>query len=160
MSDPWKSLAPELPGLLPAAEEGEAPTDFPESGSLCHDPERVDALAIELLKARSLTAVVQAALRRAELKVMACMHQSFGEVACTARGHTHRIAMTRPERWRWDREKLLSIAGGADMPSFISTSYRVNRKRFEALPQDEKDRFLPALEIEAGPWTLEVLPAE
>lgn len=166
MSDPWKSLAPELPGLMPeapGAHDGETslvPVEVPEPGSPAHDPERVDQLAKELLSARHLLAEAQATVRRAEQKVIASMHQSFGEVPCTARGHGYTLSVTRPEKWHWDKEALLGIVGGIEMPTFISTSLRVNRKRFEALPQEEKERFTPALTVEVGSWTLEVAPVE
>lgn len=70
-----------------------------------------------------------------------------------------RVMLTRSERWKWDQEVLNRIIGDdpeEDLPDYVKRSTTINRKKFESLPDDEQDKWKPALTREAAPAKIEV----
>lgn len=74
------------------------------------------------------------------------------------------ISIERGERWTWDKdilEQLLATKGindPADIPSFITRSTTINRKVFDAQPEDVRKEWIIALTRKKGATKIVVTP--
>lgn len=62
-----------------------------------------------------------------------------------------------PEKWSWDKKQLAEIyGGGAITPDCVTTSFGVNRKKYEASDETVRSALANALTIECGTPTIKV----
>lgn len=68
----------------------------------------------------------------------------------------HSITVRIPEKWSWDKKILKNIFETAETPDCVNTSFTVDRKKYEASPQEVQEQLSNALTIECGAATIKV----
>ncbi len=61
-----------------------------------------------------------------------------------------------PEKWSWDKKRLKDIYDSTATPECVNTSFTVDRKKFEAAPEEVRNVLAEALTIECGTATIKV----
>lgn len=61
-----------------------------------------------------------------------------------------------PEKWSWDKKRLKDIYDSTATPECVNTSFTVDRKKFEAAPEEVRNVLAEALTIECGAATIKV----
>lgn len=66
------------------------------------------------------------------------------------------LRVTIPEKWSWDKKVLKDTYEVAGLPECVSQSFTVDRKKYEAAPDNVKEVLRKALTIECGLPTIKV----
>ena len=61
-----------------------------------------------------------------------------------------------PEKWSWDKKLLKDTFESAGLPECVNQSFLVDRKKYEAAPDNVKEVLKQALTIECGSPTIKV----
>ena len=71
-------------------------------------------------------------------------------------GDGRALVVSIPEKWSWDKKMLKDIYEVAGLPECVSHSFTVDRKKYEAAPDNIKEVLRKALTIECGLPTIKV----
>jgi len=72
-------------------------------------------------------------------------------------GDTHVVHIRIPERYQWDQDQLRKILeDGNELPDFVRKTLSVDKRRFDALDDDERKKLLPALTRKPGKPSIKV----
>lgn len=69
---------------------------------------------------------------------------------------TRTLIVTIPEKWEWDKKLLSDMFPVAHTPDCVSTSYTVDKRKFEAASPEVKSQMSAALTIKCGAPTMKV----
>lgn len=68
-----------------------------------------------------------------------------------------RVVISRPPRNDWNHDMLLSIFNEQDpLPAYVTKKLQINKKDFEALPEETQRDLYPALTRKPGPMQIRV----
>lgn len=68
----------------------------------------------------------------------------------------YQVSFRRGEKLEWDTDILKSLVDAGEVPDHIKLKLSVDKRKFDALPQHEKNTLLPALTIKPGTVKIEV----
>jgi hypothetical protein len=71
-------------------------------------------------------------------------------------GDGHYMTVRIPEKWSWDKRVLKAIYQNVATPDCVNTSFTVDRKKYEASPEEVQQELINALTIECGTATFKV----
>ena len=71
-------------------------------------------------------------------------------------GDGHYMTVRIPEKWSWDKRVLKAIYQDVATPDCVYTSFTVDRKKYEASPEEVQQELINALTIECGTATFKV----
>lgn len=69
---------------------------------------------------------------------------------------TRTLVVTIPEKWEWDKKLLADMFPVAHTPDCVSTSYTVDKRKYEAASPEVKSQMSQALTIKCGAPTMKV----
>lgn len=68
-----------------------------------------------------------------------------------------KVVISRPSRNDWNHEMLLQIFGEHDpLPDYVTKKLQINKRDFEALPEETQRTLFPALTRKPGPMQVRV----
>lgn len=68
----------------------------------------------------------------------------------------YQVTFKRGEKLEWDTDTLKELVEAGEVPDHIKLKLSVDKRKYDALPQNEKDKLLPALTIKPGTVKIEV----
>lgn len=90
-------------------------------------------------------------------KILAEFPEMAGEQTLAV-GNRMTVKVNRPERWTWDSDILDDLFPTTDsIPPHVNKRMTVDKRKFQALDDDEKRLLLPALTRKPGAAKIEVL---
>ena len=84
-------------------------------------------------------------------QILTAFTEEAGEQALPI-DNTTTVVVNRSERWTWDTELLDDIFATSDnLPAHVQKKITVDKRKFQALDDDQKRELLPALTRKPGP---------
>lgn len=93
------------------------------------------------LKARSEEDAQEIARMEAELGTY--FPEEAGEISVSTENFT--VTCNRLERWSWDKTLLEEIFNQEELPEWVTRNLSVDKRKFQKLPTDEREKVKPAL---------------
>jgi hypothetical protein len=127
--------------------------DYESKDAALEPPKADSTLAMRIIAAKAALDAADAAYATLCDEAVALISDDFGEHIIDCGQHS--IVLTRSERYEWDTDALKTILGGKELP-FVKQKLSVDKRRFDALPEDEKKQLLPALTRKPGSVSIKV----
>jgi hypothetical protein len=116
-------------------EHGQKPADI--------HSERLEPLANELYHLHLEREVVDNRIGQLEAEIARLFPEESGTLSKSAGKYD--IAVSRSERWSWDKEALEAQFGQAPLPEFVRRSLTVDKRKFQKLPPEQQAELKHAL---------------
>ncbi len=68
----------------------------------------------------------------------------------------YQVTFKRGEKLEWDTDALKALVDAGEVPDHIKLKLSVDKRKYDALPQPERDKLLPALTVKPGTTKIEV----
>lgn len=127
--------------------------DYESQEAAAEAPKADTTLAERIIAAKAALDLADAAYAALVDEAVALVSDDFGEHTIDCGQHT--IVLTRGEKYEWNIDTLKTILDGKEF-LFVKQKLSVDKRRFDALPEDVKKQFLPALTRKPGSVSIKV----
>jgi hypothetical protein len=123
-------------------------SDWDEFEGLEKKP-RLQRIAEEYEQAKQQYGSLKATIDDLEMRIVGEVPEDFGEHTIEA-GELD-IIVKRNDRFQWDQEILNEVLGDmVSLPSFVKVAYSIDKKKFNAASDEERELLLSALTRKQG----------